>query len=470
MSRSARLPPVRLISPETLPGLIADRLSAEVGRPVIIEQVEQRSEGWSQYTFVALCRVANEPVEWVIRVDPGRNMWSDSASLERQFRVLTVLSGQGVPAPRPVAFLRGIDGDAGAALVMEKLPGEPIVPWSKRGREVLAQAREAGLQNDFAAILAAIHASRWPKEQIAWLADKAALKDGYAAKEIHRWSSTIAGALWRPDPVAEVAFGWLEDNLPRQQRWAVVHGDFRTGNLLFQPGRISGVLDWESADWGDPLADIGYACAPPHVIDGLCCGLAHAGVLVAAYERYARVRITASELLFYRLLATLKNHAIWTVAAGQALRGDAADLRTARGVMAAQNVRAMLLSLLPSSTISEDAPAEHPILESPSTRARLLDLAAATTAASLPDDTFGTGQLRAAEALRAAVAGANPPVLVNRYRGALADLLDVHRNDSDIWTLEALLVERLRQARRPGWTTEPWFETVVQTLGVQFVD
>jgi aminoglycoside phosphotransferase (APT) family kinase protein len=47
--------------------------------------------------------------------------------------------------------------------------------------------------------------------------------------------------------------------VPRAQRAAVVHGDFRLDNLLVRPGSwdVSAVLDWEMATLGDPLADLG---------------------------------------------------------------------------------------------------------------------------------------------------------------------------------------------------------------------
>lgn len=52
----------------------------------------------------------------------------------------------------------------------------------------------------------------------------------------------------------------LAETLPRSQRAAVVHGDFRLDNTILDqatPGRIKAVLDWEMSTLGDPLADLG---------------------------------------------------------------------------------------------------------------------------------------------------------------------------------------------------------------------
>jgi aminoglycoside/choline kinase family phosphotransferase len=39
----------------------------------------------------------------------------------------------------------------------------------------------------------------------------------------------------------------------------VLHGDFWPGNTLWRDGRLVGVIDWEDAAIGDPLADVANA-------------------------------------------------------------------------------------------------------------------------------------------------------------------------------------------------------------------
>jgi aminoglycoside phosphotransferase (APT) family kinase protein len=36
----------------------------------------------------------------------------------------------------------------------------------------------------------------------------------------------------------------------------VLHGDYWPGNVLWRDGRLAGVVDWEDALFGDPLADL----------------------------------------------------------------------------------------------------------------------------------------------------------------------------------------------------------------------
>src|SRR5262249_7766747 len=44
--------------------------------------------------------------------------------------------------------------------------------------------------------------------------------------------------------------------LPQLNPTALLHGDFWPGNLLWRDGALVGVIDWEDAALGDPLADL----------------------------------------------------------------------------------------------------------------------------------------------------------------------------------------------------------------------
>ena len=53
---------------------------------------------------------------------------------------------------------------------------------------------------------------------------------------------------------------WLLDHLPEGFTPALVHNDFRNGNIMFSPEGIVAVLDWEVAHIGDPMRDLGWIC------------------------------------------------------------------------------------------------------------------------------------------------------------------------------------------------------------------
>ena len=82
--------------------------------------------------------------------------------------------------------------------------------------------------------------------------------------EVARWEKVIDEDEREPQPIARAAIRWLKRNPPPPaQKISVVHGDYRTGNFLFDSdGNIRAILDWEMAHLGDPLEDLGWALDP----------------------------------------------------------------------------------------------------------------------------------------------------------------------------------------------------------------
>ena len=57
----------------------------------------------------------------------------------------------------------------------------------------------------------------------------------------------------------ERLIAFLPQTLPEQSRTAIVHGDYRIDNVVFDgDGTLTAVLDWELATLGDPVADFSY--------------------------------------------------------------------------------------------------------------------------------------------------------------------------------------------------------------------
>jgi aminoglycoside phosphotransferase (APT) family kinase protein len=66
-----------------------------------------------------------------------------------------------------------------------------------------------------------------------------------------------------PHPTFELAFKWLDEHRPASSgSVAVVHGDFRLGNVIVDASGLQAVIDWELAHIGDPMEDLGWLCSP----------------------------------------------------------------------------------------------------------------------------------------------------------------------------------------------------------------
>jgi aminoglycoside phosphotransferase (APT) family kinase protein len=67
-------------------------------------------------------------------------------------------------------------------------------------------------------------------------------------------------AFAEPRPALELGLRWLAEHKPAPAADTLVHGDFRTGNLMVAADGLRGVLDWELAHRGDPRQDLGWLC------------------------------------------------------------------------------------------------------------------------------------------------------------------------------------------------------------------
>lgn len=111
----------------------------------------------------------------------------------------------------------------------------------------------------------------------------------------------------------------------------LVHGDFGPQNLLVDPaaGRITGILDWEFAHWGDPMDDLAWICVRDWrfgQIDRPVGGLCDRARFYAAYEQASGRSVAPRDVRFWELLGNVR-WAIGALCQGERyLSGAEADL------------------------------------------------------------------------------------------------------------------------------------------------
>lgn len=54
----------------------------------------------------------------------------------------------------------------------------------------------------------------------------------------------------------EKAFRWLISNKPKRKQVSLIHGDFRTKNIMLNKENNSKVIDWGFVDIGSPYYDL----------------------------------------------------------------------------------------------------------------------------------------------------------------------------------------------------------------------
>jgi aminoglycoside phosphotransferase (APT) family kinase protein len=194
----------------------------------------------------------------VLRRGPRPPLPRSTHDMVREARIQHLVRKQGVPVPEILAVCQDESVLGVPFYMMSFLDGTIITDSIPSGLSSIAQ-REA----TSAAVvdtLVQLHQVDVSTGELATFGRP----DGYLRRQLERF-----GALWEVNTtrdLPEVArIGrWLVSNTPDSQAAALIHGDFRTGNLMFAPGsppRVMAILDWEMATVGDPLADLGYLTA-----------------------------------------------------------------------------------------------------------------------------------------------------------------------------------------------------------------
>ena len=223
---------------------LASALARLLGGPVA--GLQRLSGGASQETWAfALGTRPARPL--ILRRAPPGAAWqsSGSAGLTAEAALITLAGQHGVPVPEVLRLLQAADG-LGQGFIMQRLAGETL------GRRIAAAHRPV-LAWQCGQALARIHALP--------LAGLPALRRTQPLAEVgflRTWHARMGAAR----PVFQLALAWLASHAPGDTTPALVHGDFRNGNLMVdlqaEGGALVGVLDWELAHLGDPMADLGW--------------------------------------------------------------------------------------------------------------------------------------------------------------------------------------------------------------------
>jgi aminoglycoside phosphotransferase (APT) family kinase protein len=246
----------------------------------------------------------------VARMEPAESL--NATSRQREFELLSAFAGT-VPVPK--VFWVDPDGTwfPEPALVYAFAEGT-TKPKAVRGKVAgigtnFGPELRKRLAPGFIDCLAKIHT--FDHEQCAFNSfDRPTIGTTQSAL----WQLNRARRVWEEDrgedlPLMEVAANWLERNLPILDQISVVHGDYRSGNFLFDEDSagITAILDWERGYLGDRHRDLAWTTAENYghwSEDGktfLASGIAPAKELLERYERVSGLSVDAKRLNYYRL-------------------------------------------------------------------------------------------------------------------------------------------------------------------------
>jgi len=284
------------------------------------------------------------PVEraFIARRDPTASLLDSNNDLE--FDLYTALASSGIPVP-PVHWIER-DGQwlERPFFIMERLPGatdaRTLVTAPEFAEVLPLVARQK------AGILAKIHGfdiARLPA------LERPPSPAASALHEVERWERTMRADMLEPQPTLEIAFAWLKRHLPPPpQRLALVHGDYRTGNFLYDQTGITGILDWEMAHAGDPIEDIGWLAikswrwAGDERVGGVCTR----DEFIRMYEAAGGVKVDPAALKFWEIFSNVKFAIIFITGTKSIVQGKTPDLLLALTAFVNPGLEVELLELM----------------------------------------------------------------------------------------------------------------------------
>lgn len=203
---------------------------------------------------------------------------SPRAKVERERLALSTLAGSDLPVPRVLWADPAGNRLGHPAIIQTRLPGR--VRWVQAIRPAAAAAMGRAL--------AKIHAVQAPQglprvtHWVRWTMESEEARRQWLGA--HPLAETIEEAITSAG------------GRPLRRRRVLSHGDFNAGNVLWSRGRLSGVVDWETAEAAPRGADVG-ACRFDCAVTG---GQATAEAFLEGYGR------EVADLWYWELLAALK--------------------------------------------------------------------------------------------------------------------------------------------------------------------
>jgi aminoglycoside phosphotransferase (APT) family kinase protein len=245
-------------------------------------EVKQFQGGQSNPTYL----LVTPGKRYVMRSKPGpaAKLLPSAHAVEREFRVMRALAGQGFPVPDVLVLCEDESVIGRAFFVMQHVEGRIL--WDQSLPDC-TPAQRGALYDEMNRVIAALHSV---DVDAAGLADYGKAGN-YFARQIGRWSKQYQASETEPIEAMHRLIEWLPHHVPAGEEVAVVHGDYRLDNLIFHPSepRIIAVLDWELSTLGHPLADFSYHCMSWHIPPGAFRGIAgldHAALGIPTEAQY----------------------------------------------------------------------------------------------------------------------------------------------------------------------------------------
>lgn len=301
------------------PGVVAARLTRHLRRALdasaVVTGLRPLTGGASKEQYRFDLQIGESPARPVIlRCDPGVSI-VETPRL-REVQLMRALHGR-IPVPE----ILSVDPDGAdfgrPAMIAELVAGvqmPAMLPPGVTGIGVhFPEAYRAALRPQFVRHLVTIHQQHPVPEQLDAFGVPSLGTTEAALWGVNWWARTWREDLYEHVPLVTAAECWLRTHAPLLDRLSLVHGDYRTGNFLFDEDtlQITAILDWELGYLGDRHGDLAWMLCDLYrtTEDGtpFYCGL-FPGIdeLIEEYEAAGGDPIDRTTLHWFRVFCTWK--------------------------------------------------------------------------------------------------------------------------------------------------------------------
>ncbi len=205
--------------------------------------------GHSNLTYRCLDQTG---ASYVLRRPPLGAVLESAHDMGREHRIIDALRDSPVPVAPALGLCREVAVNDAPFYVMDYVEGEVLHDASVA--HALSEADRHSVGMHAIEVLAQLHGLDPDAVGLGNLGRK----EAYLARQLKRWNRQWEASKTHEIPAMEETSRILAKTMPTQIGAAIVHGDYRLGNMISNGGKIQAVLDWELCTLGDPLADVGY--------------------------------------------------------------------------------------------------------------------------------------------------------------------------------------------------------------------
>lgn len=191
---------------------------------------------------------------FVLRRPPHGHVLPTAHDMGREYRVIKALEHTDVPVPRAYALCNDKGVIGAPFFLMEKLDG--VTLRTREQSQQLSPAQRATFGASMVDTLVRLHSVDPSDVGLeSW-----GRPEGFLDRQLDRWKKQWDASQTQERPQVEQVLRALTRSVPRSHFPGIVHGDYKTDNLMVHPvqrGHILGLLDWEMSTLGDTVADLG---------------------------------------------------------------------------------------------------------------------------------------------------------------------------------------------------------------------